>query len=180
MSSTIAVEELRVGMFVMLDGGWLSHPFPLSNFRIDGVDQLEAIRALGLRHVRWSPEKSELDEPEAPAASGPVEAAAADTETATSQTAARRQALTEAEAQRQRRRRLQAQLEAGQRCERQHVEAARAWREAMDRVLAQPRQLKRSQLVYARGLDSVQRAGAGVGVHGFGAPPWKQQCNTQN
>ena len=164
MSSTIAVEELRVGMFVMLDGGWLSHPFPLSNFRIAGVDQLEAIRALGLRHVRWSPEKSELDEPEAPAASGPVEAAAADTETATSQTAARRQALTEAEAQRQRRRRLQAQLEAGQRCERQHVEAARAWREAMDRVLAQPRESAAQSEQLARALLDKMLVDQDIGI----------------
>jgi hypothetical protein len=128
MSSTIAVEELRVGMFVMLDGGWLSHPFPLSNFRIDGADQLEAIRALGLRHVRWSPEKSEPAEPEAPAANGPVEAAAAEMAAAAAHTTARRPTAAEVEAQRQRRGRLQAQFEAGQRCERQHVEAARAWR----------------------------------------------------
>ena len=33
-AATIAVDELRIGMFVELDGGWLSHPFPLSSFRI--------------------------------------------------------------------------------------------------------------------------------------------------
>ena len=31
---TIDVSALRVGMYVHLDLGWLSHPFPLSNFRI--------------------------------------------------------------------------------------------------------------------------------------------------
>ena len=30
----IDVQALRVGMFVHLDVGWMSHPFPLSSFRI--------------------------------------------------------------------------------------------------------------------------------------------------
>ena len=48
MSSTIAVEDLRVGMFVLLEGGWLSHPFPLSHFRIASTDQINTLRGLGL------------------------------------------------------------------------------------------------------------------------------------
>jgi hypothetical protein len=60
MSNTIAVEELRVGMFIHLDGGWLSHPFPLSSFRIASPEQIQTLRGLGLAQVRWSPEKSEL------------------------------------------------------------------------------------------------------------------------
>ena len=37
---TIAVEELRVGMFIPLDGGWLSHPFARSSFRIANAQQI--------------------------------------------------------------------------------------------------------------------------------------------
>ena len=59
MSSTIAVEELRVGMFIHLDGGWLSHPFPLSSFRIASAEQIQTLRGLGLASVRWSPDKSD-------------------------------------------------------------------------------------------------------------------------
>jgi hypothetical protein len=74
MSSTIAVQDLRVGMFVQLDGGWLSHPFPLSNFKIGSAEQIRTIRGLGLKQVRWVPEKSDL-EPEADSrAAGPVPA----------------------------------------------------------------------------------------------------------
>ena len=56
----IDVQSLRIGMFVYLDGGWMSHPFPLSSFRITTAAQLATIRSLGLERVRWSPEQSEL------------------------------------------------------------------------------------------------------------------------
>ena len=41
-----AVEDLRVGMFVHLEGGWLAHPFPLSNFKISSPQQIATIRSL--------------------------------------------------------------------------------------------------------------------------------------
>jgi len=63
MSSTIAVEELRIGIYVQLEGGWLSQPFPLSSFRISSEDQLQTLRALGLRKLRWLLEKSDPPEP---------------------------------------------------------------------------------------------------------------------
>src|SRR6186997_3560155 len=56
----IDVQALRVGMFVHLDVGWMSHPFPLSSFRITSAAQLATIRSLGLRTVRWSPQQSDL------------------------------------------------------------------------------------------------------------------------
>ena len=58
-SKSIAVDELRVGMFVELDIGWMSHPFPTGSFRISSEKQIEAIRALGLSQVRYFPEKSD-------------------------------------------------------------------------------------------------------------------------
>ncbi|MCG3188879.1 MAG: hypothetical protein LKCHEGNO_01069 [Burkholderiaceae bacterium] len=61
MSARIAIDDLRVGMFVHLDLGWWAHPFALSSFRLATADQIATIRGLGLTHVRWSPEKSALD-----------------------------------------------------------------------------------------------------------------------
>src|SRR3954469_4873768 len=58
----IDVSDLRVGMFVHLDIGWMSHPFPLSSFRITTAAQLATIRSLGLHKVRWSPQQSDLTE----------------------------------------------------------------------------------------------------------------------
>ena len=54
----IDVAALRVGMFVHLDLGWMSHPFPLSKFRIASDEQIATIRSLGLKQVRWNPEES--------------------------------------------------------------------------------------------------------------------------
>lgn len=49
----IDVQALRVGMYVRLDGGWLAHPFPLSNFKLSSAEQIATIRALGVKTVRW-------------------------------------------------------------------------------------------------------------------------------
>jgi HD-GYP domain-containing protein (c-di-GMP phosphodiesterase class II) len=130
MSSTVAVHELRVGMYVHLDLGWIAHPFPLSSFRITSTDQIDTIRGLGLERVRWEPEKSELEgdaghaaasaaSPKAPPAESPEQAAA-----------------------RRRREQLAAQRAASQLCERQYGEAGKAWREATDAVQKKPEQAR--------------------------------------
>ena len=74
MSAKIAVDELRVGMFVHLDLKWWAHPFALSSFKLTSPDQIATIRGLGLTQLRWSPERSSLDGGDAP----PVAAAAND------------------------------------------------------------------------------------------------------
>ncbi len=63
------IEELQVGMFVHLDLGWWAHPFALSSFLVTSPDQLQTIRGLGLKKVRWSPDKSRLSDPALPPAS---------------------------------------------------------------------------------------------------------------
>jgi putative nucleotidyltransferase with HDIG domain len=130
MSSTIAVQDLRVGMFVQLDGGWLSHPFPLSSFRIGSAQQIDTIRGLGLKQVRWVPEKSDLA----------AEATAATTLTRAAATAGRATPIDpeQERAAEARRQALAEQRERQQRNERQHAEAAAAWRNAFDTVMAQP------------------------------------------
>src|SRR5512135_590881 len=57
-SATISVDELQPGMFVHLDLDWWAHPFALSSFVIDSPAQIETIRTLGLRRLRWCPERS--------------------------------------------------------------------------------------------------------------------------
>jgi HD-GYP domain-containing protein (c-di-GMP phosphodiesterase class II) len=153
MPNTIAVEELRVGMFIHLDGGWLSHPFPLSSFRIASPEQIQTLRGLGLAQVRWSPEKSELPP-------SPEEIAAA-------QAAAQLQASSsqaEERAHQQRREQLSAQREAAQRCERQHAEAAKAWRDATDAVGAQPREAGRTTEALTRAMLSKMLVNQDIGI----------------
>jgi len=78
----ISVERLRIGVYVRLDLGWMEHPFSFNSFKIRDEEQIRAIRALGLKSVRWDPERSDCrplspDEPEAsrppPKAAEPVD-----------------------------------------------------------------------------------------------------------
>ena len=86
---TIAVDELRVGMFVHLDGGWLSHPFAMSSFRLTHAQQIATLRGLKLARVRWSPELSVLAPPAGlPAEAGLPEAPVAPTAPPTATAAA--------------------------------------------------------------------------------------------
>lgn len=57
----IDIDRVRVGLFVQLDLHWTQHPFQFSSFLIKNEAQLDQLRALGLRQVRWSPRRSEVD-----------------------------------------------------------------------------------------------------------------------
>ena len=113
----------------------MSHPFPLSSFRIASADQIETIRRLGLTRVVISPEKGE------PPPLAVVPAAAAVTSGTTSGTAA--DAAAEAaqaalQQQRERRDQLIAQREAALLCESQYDEASRALQRAVELLPSQP------------------------------------------
>ncbi len=122
----IAVDQLRVGHFVLLDLGWMDHPFPRSNFRISSAHQIDTIRSLGLTRVRIDPARSEFppDDDATPANASP----AADTDAGRSPAAptdARTQALLQ-------------QRQALLRCERQYHEGTRQVRAAFDQVERNP------------------------------------------
>ena len=151
MSSTIAVEDLRVGIFIQLDGGWLSHPFPLSNFRISSADQIATLRGLGLPRVRWVPEKSDPPAPEG----GANDSAPAGSASSVNAAEVARQ---------QHRQALQAQRDAAQRCERQHAEAATAWRAATDAIGARPQDAGRSTEQLTRAILEKMLMAEEVGI----------------
>jgi putative nucleotidyltransferase with HDIG domain len=140
--ATIDVEELRVGMYIHLDTGWMSHPFPLSSFRISDPDQIRTIRRLGLQQLRWSPDRSAAPPTEpAPlsdAALAPDVVAPAAASPAPSPEQRERAEPPEQAERRQRREALNAQRTALSRCERQYAEASRIWRRASDLVCADP------------------------------------------
>jgi putative nucleotidyltransferase with HDIG domain len=58
--NTISVDQLQIGVYVLLDVGWMHHPFSFNNFKIRDESQLRAIRQLGLKQVRWDPSRSDL------------------------------------------------------------------------------------------------------------------------
>ncbi len=128
-------------MYIQLDGGWLSHPFPLSAFRISSSDEIQTLRRLGLQQVRWVPERSLLKGAAgAEAGAAPDGAASAAPAAAAADAAAATAAAPSADelAARQRQTWLAEQRAAAQRCERQYGEAARAWRDAWDASSARP------------------------------------------
>jgi putative nucleotidyltransferase with HDIG domain len=147
MSASIGVNELRIGMFVHLDLAWWAHPFALSSFKITSADQIATIRSLGLDRVRWSPEKSSLDDEEANEEAAPDAAAPAPAvdveggEVAPVGAVSSLEALIESvdqRRQREQREQLVAQREAGRVCTRQYNEAARAWKAAAEQALQHP------------------------------------------
>ncbi len=49
---TISVDQLCVGLYVMLDVHWLEHSFARNSFRIKNGEQIKAIKALGIKTIR--------------------------------------------------------------------------------------------------------------------------------
>ena len=168
----IDVQALRVGMYVHLDVGWMSHPFPLSSFRITTAAQLATIRSLGLRRVRWSPQQSDLAQDAAARAlttlPGPLPVAgdaandsglgdpdamdtvpyalpADDNVVSAAAHAAQR-------AQAERARKLARQQDAEERCARQYGEAARACRHTLDLVAAKPHEAREQAEALSRSV----------------------------
>jgi len=151
----IEINDLRVGMFIYLDLGWMKHPFTLNSFKITSRDQVDTLIKLGINRIRWSPEKSDPD-PE-PAAALAKAAAATDTIIDPDGTAAARAALAtamaaDAEIRQQRRERLNGQRESLEACERQFTSATRSYRLVIDAIRARP-EVARTQTDQA--IDSM-------------------------
>jgi putative nucleotidyltransferase with HDIG domain len=58
--SYLSADELRVGIFVIIDLPWFKHPFTLNSFKIRSEDQLREVRSLHLAKYRYDPERSDL------------------------------------------------------------------------------------------------------------------------
>jgi HD-GYP domain-containing protein (c-di-GMP phosphodiesterase class II) len=144
MAGKIDVDELRVGMFIHLDLSWMQHPFPVGSFRITHEQQIDKIRSLGLKQLRWSPEKSELTPPSAAVVDDDVPEAVATIEVQ-SETAVQ-------VAERERREQLNAQRASAELCQNQFDEAGEAWRAAFGCVVARPQQARQDTEDLTRAL----------------------------
>jgi len=135
--STVHIEAdaLQVGMFIHLDLGWMSHPFPLSSFRIASAEQIAIIRSLGVKKLRWSPEHS------APTEAEQLARAAADAAAEKSAAVAHGE-TPEQRAQRERRAGVARERAALAVCEKQFTEATHETRALTELVTAQPAQAR--------------------------------------
>lgn len=57
----IAIDQLRVGLYIHLDLSWMNHPFTMSNFKIHDEEQIEKIKQIGLKKLRYDPRRSECE-----------------------------------------------------------------------------------------------------------------------
>lgn len=58
---TISVDQLCVGLYVLLDVGWLQHSFARNSFTIKNEDQIASIRKLGIKTIRVESALSECE-----------------------------------------------------------------------------------------------------------------------
>ena len=59
MGHFLSVDQLRLGIFVMIDLPWFKHNFTLNSFKIRNEDQLRELRSLKLPRYRYDPDRSD-------------------------------------------------------------------------------------------------------------------------
>ncbi|MCP5277890.1 MAG: DUF3391 domain-containing protein [Thiobacillus sp.] len=59
LEQRISIDQVRVGLYIRLEE-WMDHPFLFNSFKIRNEKQLHTLRALGIQHVIYVREKSDL------------------------------------------------------------------------------------------------------------------------
>lgn len=129
-SELIDIAELRIGLYVELDLGWMSHPFPTGSFKISTLKQIEVIRGLGLKQVRWVPSKSDP----------PLEATSS--RPGVDEDAAARALAHDRELRRQRAALIEAQQKSLKACEQRFAAAQQQYRRVQEDVLDHPQAVR--------------------------------------
>lgn len=137
----VTPNELRIGLYVDLELGWMAHPFPKGSFKISTQRQIETLQSLGLKRVRYLPARSDPPVPAMPQS----EPADADTRPSTLATGAPGaqpapiDAIDPIVAQRQRDAALIAAQRASlEQCDRQFDAAIRRYRQVIERMPHEP------------------------------------------
>lgn len=134
----VEIHQLQIGMFIELELGWMSHPFPKSSFKISSDKQIAIIQGLGLKRVRYVPGKSEL-------ADGSPSAEVPESESATTVSGDAESVRADAEAEKHRAGKPSGDLLASQQknmavCERRFGEASREHKLIVAQVSSKPRE----------------------------------------
>lgn len=125
-------EQLRVGLFVELELGWMAHPFPKGSFKISSERQIETLRGLGLPRIRVVPARS--DPP--PAAASALEPLPAPSPA----DAAPEEATPEQDRRAHRRALLEAQRQSLAHCDAQFGAALRGYTTVLETLRSDPAQ----------------------------------------
>ncbi|MDP4300060.1 HD-GYP domain-containing protein [Leptothrix discophora] len=173
----LPVDLLRAGLFIHLDLGWMSHPFPRGRFRLGGSDEIDTLRRLGVREVRvqrsmsdaqalldacseWQHTKDDAqrDAPAVPAARTPEKtpekttAAASPLAVAAGAPNPLLDTFRNDGAQRRLRAQLQSQRDSLAHSERVHAQATRGWQSVMRDAVSRPQQAHQAAAALANGL----------------------------
>lgn len=158
VAESIDIDDVRVGMYIQLEGGWWSHPFPVSSFRIATAAQLAQVRGLGLRTIRWVPEKSDLPGAATPTAAAAAAHTTADVAPAVPAAPAVVAVASPAMAGRS------AAWEAARACEQQHAEASLALKGLLGQVAQDPQQAGRTSTAFTQAMLDKMLASDDVGI----------------
>ena len=136
----IDVADLRIGLYVYIDLGWISHPFPLNSFKIHSPEQIATIRTLGIDRIRYSPEKSDPE----PVVVQEIKAPPAP--------------VSPQEQERERRKLLLDEQNASLKvCERQYSQAAKSYKQLLEQLKAVPdKSFAQSQALVAGAIKQLQ------------------------
>lgn len=148
----IDIRQLRIGLYIELELGWMSHPFPTSSFKISSPKQIAVIKTLGLSRIRCV---SGLSDPpdEAPQVSAAVSA---------DEALAKHAAVDDArqESKKQRQEALASQQRDLIVCERRFVEAIRQYKHVLDQLKSSPLAATSESLALVAGLiDDMMEQG---------------------
>jgi putative nucleotidyltransferase with HDIG domain len=133
----ILMEQLKVGLYIHLDLKWFEHPFAFGQFKIKSDDQIQTLRGLGIRSVRFDPALSDVSPlPVSPSGVTPPSTPAATVAPVESPELLAKRAMME---------RLRGQREAAGRIEHAFVDTTRAIKDIEKNLFSHP-------------ADSVRRA----------------------
>lgn len=135
----LAPDQLRIGVFVILDLPWLAHSFTLSSFKIRTEAQLQELRALKLARYRYDPDRSDAPAELFPLTGPALDAAPVETVAEAAEVAVASDDPVQQEKQ-QRIARIAARREQMANVERAFAKAATVMRHLNRNLLVQPRE----------------------------------------
>lgn len=139
-NSNLTMDQLRVGLYIVLDLKWFEHPFAFSHFKIKSEEQIKTLRSLGLKTVRYNPNLSDISPPLQGALSTKLQQPSMEAQPDLSPVLEAKRAMME---------RVQAQREAAARIENAFINTAKTIHEVEKNLFSRPAETVRqaTQLV---------------------------------
>jgi len=142
----VALDDLRVGLYVELDVGWMAHPFPTGSFKISTAKQIETLRGLGQERIRVNLAKSDpAPSPQSALPSDPASSTEALKQKQSAPQGLQLQKQERAELLRQQQRDLNV-------CERRFGETLRHYRKTLEQVQTKPQEAAQQCVTMLNGL----------------------------